>query len=235
MSTYVLRARLAPMALLILPALLVIAVLSVPLDGWNSVWPVVGVAVLMLGAEVARDAGKRRQVELIRTWGGWPTTLALRYRGPTNRATVERRHAAMAAFLGPDFNLPSAEEEEGDPDSADDAYEVAVDAVRARVASSSCPRLLAENASYGFRRNAYGLRIPGMVLAATSMVAASIALSVAEEGGGQPVGRFAVPILTAGIALLFWWRIDGDWVRRAADSYVMCLFQCVETQLAKPG
>ena len=114
--------------------------------------------VLYLAGHLARDAGKRIEPGLWESWGGAPTTQLLRHQGPSSPPRLQALHQAVRDKLG--RQLPSEEFEVENPDAADESYEDAVVVLRARTRDQTeFPLIAAENANYGFRRNALGLRV----------------------------------------------------------------------------
>jgi hypothetical protein len=80
----------------------------------------------MLIAQLGRERGKRRQLEVFKRMGGKPTTRLLRHRDSPNRFSLERRHKKLQALI-PDIHIPSYEEEARDPEQADEVYESCIE------------------------------------------------------------------------------------------------------------
>ena len=76
---------------------------------------------LYLLASLARARGTSAEMILLRSWGGWPTTLFLRHRDASiDPITKARYHLALATML--DRSLPTVIEETADARQADDVY-----------------------------------------------------------------------------------------------------------------
>jgi hypothetical protein len=231
MDTYTRRARLSPVYLLFLPLALPIVALSwAPASWWGRL---VGLALAcglpLLAAQFGRSAGKRKEPDLYAVWGGPPTTAMLRHRGSSNLVALARRHDLIARAVR--IRLPSAAEEEADPENADAAYETAVAALRERTRKADeFPLVFDEVCNYGFRRNLWGHRSLGIVLAAAG---ALVALGAAAFGAAGVIRvsiptALAVGILDAAGAVVWARMVTEDWVRQAADAYAERLLSSAE-------
>jgi hypothetical protein len=163
------QARLYPALLCLLPLLAFIAVLYAP--NVSALGGVVTLAVscggLFLMTNICREMGKRLEERLFREWGGKPTTQLLRHRdGVIDSVTKRRYHAFLAAKINTTF--PDAEQEKTDPAKADEAYQSGarwlLDHTRPD-AGKQFDLLFRDNITYGFRRNALGVRPLAIVLA----------------------------------------------------------------------
>jgi hypothetical protein len=193
---------------------------------------VASISAIVLGAVgivicgVVRAAGRRLEPDLWKSWGGPPTTRALRWRESTNEAATQRLHARLNRALGRE--LPTQAEEASDPAEADLRYEEAVVALRGLTRDRSRFPLVAEEvADYGFRRNCLGLRPIALVIAAAVMVASVVVLSIGDDA--QPA-RFILAAAVGAIALLGWtFGVRPRWVRSSADLYATRLLEAAET------
>jgi hypothetical protein len=165
---YTLQARVRPSLLVLLPALVTVA-LWLP-----GVWTFLGsIAALvsvcgltLLLAEVARYRGRKVEHTMIADNGGKFTTLFLRHSDLTISSTTKR---AYHSFLTKSSKrkMPSSDEERADPAGADDCYRGATEWLLEKTRSEKTfPLVKAENISYGFRRNLFGLKAPALVLIA---------------------------------------------------------------------
>lgn len=223
-DAYELRARVQPGLLVALPLVLVTAAWLAPVLKPSGVF--VGGAAVLTGlgailAEVARAAGRDAEKKLVASWDGMPTLHRLRHRGPT--ATSSGRADARAALqrVAPGLTLPSRTEEAADPRAADQRYEAAILWLRERTRDAGAfPLVLAENASYGFWRNAFGLRNAG---AATASVGVVVGLAIVQSQPDSETPRFAYAALATMVnsyIFAFWYsRVVPDTVRSAAERY----------------
>ena len=156
------QARLHPALLCLLPLLALIALLYAP--NVSALTGVVTLAVscggLFLMTNICREMGKRLEEQLFREWGGKPTTQLLRHRdGVIDSVSKRRYHLFLAAKINTPF--PDAEQEKSDPVKADEAYVSAgrwlLDHTRPD-AEKQFDLLFRDNITYGFRRNALGVR-----------------------------------------------------------------------------
>ena len=163
------QARLYPALLCLLPLLAVITLLYAP--NVSAFTGVVTLAVscggLFLMTNICREMGKRLEERLFREWGGKPTTQLLRHCNDLIDSVTKRRyHAFLAAKINTAF--PDAELEKADPAKADEAYQSGarwlLDHTRPD-AGRQFDLLFRDNITYGFRRNALGVRPLAIVVA----------------------------------------------------------------------
>jgi hypothetical protein len=229
---YSLKARRSPVFLVALPVLLLCIALIPGFPAWDKLWPLLaGGGAIVLIDQLGRDAGKRLQSALWASWGGAPTTAALRHRGAPNPVLLGRRHEQLRALTGQ--ALPSDDEERVDPVAADHAYEAATAVLiaRTRQRRKDFPLVFVENCNYGFRRNMLGLRPWGMWLALASALAALLALATTMAGITKLSEGLLAAVLAVSVAALgIWWRaVTTDWVKRVAESYAERLFEAAES------
>jgi hypothetical protein len=234
LDTYSLRARWSPVLLVALP-LIVACVAFVPsLSAWDKLWPFLGgAAVVVLVDQLGRDAGKRMQPSLWASWGGAPTTTALRHRDSRNPVLLARRHQQLQTVLG--RALPTEHEERADPIGADHAYEAVTSILisRTRERRQDFPLIFVENCNYGFRRNMLGLRPWGMSVSSLAAVAVLAGLATTLAGLTKfSTGLLGIALAVSVIMLLIWWKaVARAWVRRVAETYADRLFEAAESLL----
>jgi len=222
-DAYTRRARLAPAAVAAVPALVLLGGGLISPEGAESVVALGFGAVGVVICGLVRDAGRRLQDGLWRSWGGAPTVRRLRWRDASDPGAMERLHRLVAEVTGEP--LPTSAEEDADPQVADRRYAEAVAVLRELTRKrQDFPLVAEENAEYGFRRNCLGLRPVAMAVAG-AVLGVSAGLLVA--GGGEP--RFYTGGAVALVALAWWWLVRPDWVRRAAELYADRLLEAVET------
>jgi hypothetical protein len=124
-------------------------------DGLNQKWTRTEVAPRIVVGD-----GTASVVRL----GGLPTTTTLRHRDDTyDDETRAGFHTFIAAKLGKP--APTAAEEAADPAAADSYYARGATWLRENTRDAKkFDILLNENITYGFRRNLFGLKLPGFVL-----------------------------------------------------------------------
>jgi hypothetical protein len=217
-DTYTLRARVAPFLVVASPMIVFAA------SAWFTK-PVIGLVgsfasvAILLGSQLARDAGRRIQDDMWARWGGPPTLRKLQYRGGQAEARVSRIHSQLETALG--TALPTQADESTDSDAADAAYEDAIGHLRELTRDRKVFNLLfKENINYGFRRNLLGLRGWG-IATASAVVVASILFGFLMTGkSAKHIVTAAVPGVWAAILLtLFVLVVTEDWVRLCAEAY----------------
>lgn len=234
LDPYARQARLYPALIVICPIALLIVVWFPAL--WTTLGLVASVAssfgLSLLLSQAARDRGKQLEQWLFDSWGGKPSVALLRHRDARiDEHTKSRYRAFLSAQLAP-LSLPSAAEEQADPVGADRAYQSATAWLLTQTRDTKRFAILfKENTSYGFRRNLWGLKPFGIVVALAATLASSAAIAikyVAGPGGPAP----EIVIVTMGLwllAFLWIWLITPRWVRTPADAYGMQLLAACDT------
>lgn len=154
------NARLAPALLTLLPIIAIferlyadqIAVLT------NIAFVIIWCGGLYLLSNLSREFGKRLEPRLFDKWGGKPSTQLLRHRDTRiENITKKRYHSFLSSAINEHF--PDPVEEASDPTSADEVYQSGVRWLLNKTRDrKSFALLFKENVSYGFKRNALGLK-----------------------------------------------------------------------------
>lgn len=170
---YVWKARILVAVLVAFPVLAILPLLTRLAGSDGNPWlvnPLVGAAVVAVGALVVRRFGVTAEKALKAEWGEFPTTTVMRWRD-TNRSTAwkERMHALVPERLG--IALSSREEEATDPDEADRRIRDAFDRIRHAIWGKKELPSHAANVDYGFARNLYGCQWLWLGLSAMCSVA----------------------------------------------------------------
>jgi hypothetical protein len=232
LDAYSIRARWAPVVLAALPPILLAIALLPGLPTWDKLWSLAGAgAVFILVDQLGRDGGKKRQAALWESWGGAPTTAALRHREATNPVLLARQHQRIAVILGHD--LPTKDEELADPVAADHVYQAAINVLIARTRGRrrDYSLIFVENCNYGFRRNMLGLREWGTYLAGATGILAATGIGTDLAGLVRLPPGLMAPVLIVSIIMSVIWRrvVTPDWVRVVACSYAERLIEAAET------
>lgn len=233
---YVRKARLIPGLLVALPVL--VPLLCV----YGSKQPILTSVIGLLSgcgaiyalANVARGRGKRLEETLIDKWGGMPTTIALRHRdGFLDNVSKLRYHAAIATKIG--ILMPTAKEEEENPEKADDIYIGAVRRLR-ELTRSKKGLLIRENTAYGFHRNMLAMKPVGIFSCIVGIIYGLIIANIIQviPPHFYPI-HFANPGLSAGLTLLISMSMLASWlfyfdeasVKRIGFVYAERLFECL--------
>lgn len=224
MDAYDRKARLYPAAVVIFPlTLLGLLLFSLP-EWWKGLATFAAAGGLHVPVMLTvRDRGKGLEEGLWESWGGAPTTVLLRWAGKTNLVQQQQRHVAVAKAT--EMAMPSREEEAADPAAADAVYEAATEMLRARTRGDAHALVQAELANYGFRRNLFGCRPFGLVVAA---VAFAVEVTLAVLGLWHVIHASAALMFAAAVVSALWlawwsWAVSPAFVKRDADRYALAL------------
>lgn len=227
------------------PGLLVALPIFVPLICvYGAKHPVLTTVVAVLGgcgaiyalASVARGRGKLLEEQLVKSWGGMPTTIALRHRDNfLDSVSKARYHEAIRSKLG--IEMPTPTEEGANPAKADDMYLGATRRLR-ELTRGDKHLLMKENIAYGFHRNMLAMKTIGIV---TSTIGILYGLLIGKAlSFDSPYFNLAnLPNigLAAGVTLLVSLSLLSTWlfyfneraVRRVGFAYAERLFECLPT------
>jgi len=167
LDTYNLRARVAPVFVVSIPAIFAIAAcapqaLSLKL---GSAATAVSIGLSMFVTQFGRNFGKRKEAALWESWGGPPTTQLMRHRNSQFNPVLRSRYHAHLQRLCQNIRIPTAEEEARDPNSADQIYSALTRfLIGATRDTKRFPLVFKENINYGFLRNLWGLKPFGLVI-----------------------------------------------------------------------
>jgi hypothetical protein len=204
-------------------------VITVTALGYRQV-PVVSVAVSLLSlaggpvllADTVRQFGQRAQDKLWNDWGGAPTTLALRLLENSSN-TVQRDIWRSAIEKVSGVTLVSRVVETKNHRKADDAIEAAVARLRELTRGEhKFPLLQAENRSYGFQRNFYGIRWLGRLIAFLGMlvIAGFMTWGLLHNQHTSVPTADILGLLLNGAILVAWFALpSAKRVRVAGDKY----------------
>ncbi|MGH9436679.1 MAG: hypothetical protein ACRD22_01980 [Terriglobia bacterium] len=234
LDRYSLQARLAPAIIALIPPGALLGIwanacsLSVISSALLAIALTYGLATLL--AQLTRDLGKSKEASLYQRWGGKPSTVLLRHRSKAlNSYTLARYHKKLGELVR-DVRLPSAEEEQLDPEGADAVYEACGDYLRATTQDlSKYRRLFEENIGFGLRRNLWALKPTALILDALCILVGVVHIYYAETPG-QMLSPAWLAVLSLNSILLLCWLfiIRPHWVRLPADGYARQLIACCE-------
>lgn len=223
MDQYDRRARLMPALLVILPATLaVVALAPDAVLGWGG-----GIALIVqaggsfLLAQFVGDIGKRKEPKLFESFGGRPTERLLSHQHAPNKVILADRHKKLGKLF-PKIKIPTAADEQRDPEGALEIYTACCDKLRGlvRAQKEKFADVHRENIHYGFRRNLWGMKPAGIAVTFVALI------SVGPEIYGSVKAHQAISLVQPVVAaidglLLFSWifLITKSWVKRAAVLY----------------
>jgi hypothetical protein len=224
---YTRRARVYPVLLVLLPLLLVI--ISVFPDGFAGMSTMIALlawaGLSYLFGNLGRDLGKNCEADLYEQWGGKPTIKYLRYRSASNLEYLNHLHAKLHEKF-PTIEMPTPELEIVNPEKADNIYDLLTRRLIELTRDQTLFRILFnENCSYGFRRNVFGLKVVGVIVAVIGVLLGLVAIYVSSFA---PIT--AVVTIVDLILLTFWVAIvNSNWVRIPAEAYAERLFASIES------
>ena len=229
---YTYRARLLPSLLTFLP--LAFAA-TVWFPGQEATWKVLGLIFVSSGtatllSHFGRDLGMRKEAGLFQMWGGVPTTLMLSHRFTRfDAVTLGRYHTKLKTLL-PDVQIPDLANERTNPARASEIYGSCTAFLREKTRDHKAfPLVFAENINYGFRRNLYGWKRVGVLVALLGVISCAL-FTATHRRAEQSVIPFGFAGLVVSVTLLLLWLfvIKPDWVRLAADAYAERLIRSLD-------
>ena len=180
-----------------------------------------------LAAQFGRRWGKEKQESLWKSWGGPPTIQLLRHKDTTlSPPTRARYHKKLQALL-PEYEIPTREMEEHNPQAADQVYEACVKYLINHTRDKErFPLLHKENASYGFLRNLWGMKPLGLTFALFGLVICGVRLwTLWENGESVSLEIVAGSCICLGLCAIWQLWISPDSVRVAANAYAERLLE----------
>lgn len=198
----------------------------------------------------ARTKGKRIEPRLLKSWGGWPTTLLLRHDSGLDQHTRQRYHTYLAKAVPGKLNFPTTQEEQDSPTVANQVYDSAVRWLKERARGKEFSMVHRENAQYGFRRNLLGLKPLALTLCILTIVLMTLAIlnnipdlvrfvmsgnlvaltEVASDLGPAILAAFAINIFAV---LVWFFVVTKRWVREAGDQYAYALLAVCDMTSSK--
>jgi hypothetical protein len=238
-DSYERKTRLYPALLVLMPVAVVAACgLGANISVLKAVCGiVVTFGGLLLMAQVARDAGERKEPLLFNAWGGMPSAAMLRHSDERlDSITKERYHKRMASLVK-EATAPSVDEEKADPAAADTVYRAWSHYIRTHTRDTKKYRLLfIENINYGYRRNVWGMKSIGIAGAGLSLIGAAAWLYRTFRATGHIQLDLALASAIAAILLLMWtFQFTMDWILIAANAYAERLIESIDTLPLKPS
>jgi hypothetical protein len=191
---------------------------------------------LYLLVNIGRERGKRIESKLFARWGGTPTTQLQRHRDVRiDNITKDARHAFLASKLK--VSAPTVAAEKADPEAADQFYAAGTRWLLEHTRDQKrFPLIFAENVSYGYRRNAYGLKPIAVTISVLSILWILISidgvtlhgidvLAMTQMSHGAKLATFA-SLSTLAIWLLFF---TEQTVKTAAFAYADTFLRACST------
>ncbi|GGM99370.1 hypothetical protein GCM10009721_28030 [Terrabacter tumescens] len=213
------EARLVPALLTVLPLVLVAIGFGVQdnpvLAGIVAVLLAIG-APMVVAKQVA-DRGRAVEKTLFAKWGAPPTTLKL-IPTPDGQGgeLLRQRRGRLERVSG--ISLPTG------PNLSDSTVQTYEAAVRWLIENTrdraKFPVVWAELKTYGFERNALGLRAVALTTSGCGVLALWAGAVVGSRSGHVSVGTTLALAGVCALVGMWWWLVPSETrVRRAADRY----------------
>lgn len=234
LDSYSRTARLAPALVTLFPVLSTVAVWSPALYDFAIGVRALGAAcgITLLLAHIARYLGRKAQPKLFDKWGGIPTSRwMLRSDSNLDEMTKDRYRRYLEEHVD-GWEAPSQADEEAHREGAMATYDSAVRWLRDRTRDRQQFALVfAENVSYGFRRNLYGLRWIGRLVASLCVVVNGGSLHYWVRATGNPISILGITSLSFSLIMTAVWfgSVRQRWVRDAADGYARALLAACDS------
>jgi hypothetical protein len=239
-DNYARIARLYPAILAVLPAPVTVA-LTIDADlGVKALTSVVVMtAIGTLLVNIARSRGKAIELQLLKEWGGWPTTRMLRHSDSIIERPTKARYHAELERLCTDLKMPTIAEEASDAHEADERYRSATRQLIERRRDEQYKLVHKELAHYGFRRNLLGLKPTALwiIALAFAWTAAVLLTGLPNIHNGQDFAADAKarsPLYAAAtanlVAVIVWLStVRRDFVHQAAIEYASALLRTLDS------
>ena len=219
---YSLGARVRPSLLALLPIILTSYIVAPSL--YNLVATVFSIIVacgfITALAHYSRHQGRKTEKRLFSLWGGKPTTIILRHLDDTLDGNTKTRYHKYLSEKIEEWNAPTLEDEQKSPDVADELYDSAVKWLLAKTEDTSKYKLLfKENISYGFRRNARGIKWFGVMCSIIAILLSLVNLYPNPDYWDGKKYSLEYSSLVFSIVMFIWWLVvvSDAWVRDAAE------------------
>ncbi len=234
MDKYSLNARIYPIVIFYMPAVILAVLFSLKFDKYVHLFTSFGIvgALSYLFSQLGRDGGKKKEKELWKSWGGAPTTQLLRWRNTEiNLNTKKRYHSKLNALCSLD-NLPDLNFEQSNPDEADEAYQAWTKFLISKTRDNKkFSVLFKDNMNYGFRRNLWGMKTYAISLIIILMASTFVYYWVTTNTPNVILypTEFIIAEGILLVILLFWvFVINKNWIKVPAFAYAERLLETVE-------
>jgi hypothetical protein len=237
LDSYALKARYYPALLATIPALVALAILiSRAKFGLTAGVASLAIPVLVFAAaDIARRMGKRKEERIYAESGGKPSVTMLRYSDETFDPASKEHYRA---FLSSKINrpVPTEQQEQDDPKTVDAFYERCGTWLRENTRGKKFSVLFAENVTYGYRRNLYGLKWPALLANLALVMLCGFLLyrtGVLDSEDETTIALLIVVALAAVHSLFMGFGVSRHSVIEASRTYARQLILSCETFLGK--
>jgi hypothetical protein len=232
---YSLKARLAPMLLLLFPFVILGITFSIDLQNYWHLLTSLGIvaALTLLLSEFGRELGKKKEKKLWKVWGGEPVSLTLRLSTGFINANTKARYHAILLKLCPVKTIPTLAGEKSNAAAFDSVYASWGDYLRNNTRDKNMfPLVFKELVSYGFRRNLWGLKTTALIVLFICIVINCVIFTFRSENFDPAFFPFEFWVSSSCYVFMFLgWilMITRHWVRTPAFEYAKQL--CASSEL----
>ena len=237
LDSYALKARYYPALLATIPAVVALAILiSRTKFGLTTGIASLAIPVLVFAsADLARRMGKRLEVQIHAKSGGKPSVTMMRYSDDTFDAAWKE---AYRAFYASKINqpVPTEEAEKANVKAGDAFYDRGGAWLRENTRGKYFSVLLAENITYGYRRNLLGLRWPALVTNLALILLSGFILfkrGALDTDDETTIALLIVVALAVVHSLFMAFGVSQQSVIEASRTYARQLILSCETFLGK--
>lgn len=230
LDSYTIKARLLPAFIVVLPLVLAcISYFPELVQGWKLFASVlVSFGLTMLLSQLSRDAGKRKEPQLIALWGDLPTTLACSHQHTwLDKNTRHRQLQKLEALTG--VKNPTRDEEMRNYEDCRSVYDSYSRYLREQTRDKNKhPLVHAENVNYGFRRNLWALKPFGIatsLLGITSLFMPAFVANLATP----TILIWCSTIVSLFLFTVWLIAINPNWVKTTAYAYAERLLGSVDS------
>ena len=234
-DSYTLKARFYPVIILFFPIVLIGLFYSFEFKTVIHFFSSIGFlsALTYLFSQLGRDQGKRKELDLWKSWGGTPSIQILRLCDQNIDKHTKQKYHQKLQTLFPVTSTPNQAMETNAPEEADEIYKAWSHFLITKTRDTKgYPLLFKENINYGFRRNLWGLKTAAIILV-TALIIGNYLFWGATNNSWNPITfphAFLYSTVALVLVLLFWLIIiRRNWVKSVAFSYAYRLCETIET------
>jgi len=182
------------------------------------------------------NLGNKKQDELFTKWQGAPSTNIIRHNDSIIDKYTKERYRQWLDQEITDFNMPTREEEQEQPDDADHKYRSATNFLREFTRDKKkFPAIYRDNVIYGFSRNLLSIRVFGFLLSALCMLINSVLLINNLIFANRMTSGFESTYLGVGAVIIsfififiFAFIVNDNFVKARAYRYAKSLYETCE-------